>query len=166
MKIVGLVFKELLRIYQLNKPFRGGIGSFVLVILVHNILKKVEKIAQEDYFQQMMAVSHFMAQQFEPYRTVVTSSSSVVQGNPKQQLNIADPESNQLLNTSKIRQMEQIIELFSQCKILLQAIVDQLKTVNPEQKKKMKRLFFEKWNVLFQPHQYEAKETTVLGSEE
>jgi len=38
LKIVSLVFKELLRIYELNKPFKGGIGSFVLVILVYNIL--------------------------------------------------------------------------------------------------------------------------------
>lgn len=39
MRVISLIFKELLRVYQLNKPFLGGIGSFVLVILLHNIIE-------------------------------------------------------------------------------------------------------------------------------
>ena len=39
LKIVCLIVKELLRVHDLNRPFTGGIGSYILVIMIHNILK-------------------------------------------------------------------------------------------------------------------------------
>lgn len=62
LKIVCLVFKQLLGIYDLNKPFTGGIGSYILVILVHNIvkMKNIKVNTHDDITGTIMAVCTFM----------------------------------------------------------------------------------------------------------
>ena len=62
MKVVSLILKELLRIYELNKPFSGGIGSYVLVILVHNIIKMKGLEISKDYFKLLTEVCTFMTE--------------------------------------------------------------------------------------------------------
>lgn len=64
LKIVSLVLKELLRIYELNKPFKGGIGSYVLVILVHNIIKMTKLEMDDNYSQLLNEVCTFMTETF------------------------------------------------------------------------------------------------------
>jgi hypothetical protein len=153
LKVVALVFKELLRIYELNKPFRGGIGSYVLVILVHNLLKMREVPINEDYFGQIIEVCTFMTERFEPYATLIASGGTGgVAVNPKQELNLVDPRSKGLLNTAKLRQINEIVQLFNQFKLLLTRIQNDLGGLNLEERKKMKRVFFEQWNVLFRPN--------------
>ena len=49
LKVVCLVFKELLSVHNLNKPFTGGISSYILVIMAHNIMKMRKKQINGDY---------------------------------------------------------------------------------------------------------------------
>lgn len=59
--MVCLVLKELLRVNELNKPYKGGIGSYVLVILVHNILKLKEVSFDEDLMRELKTVAKYMS---------------------------------------------------------------------------------------------------------
>lgn len=62
--------------------------------------------------------------------------------NPKLEVNIEDPEDKILLNTTKIRQIHEIIDLFDQFKMLLTNLEIELQEINIEERKKMKRIFF------------------------
>jgi DNA polymerase sigma len=155
LKVVSLVLKELLRTYELNKPFTGGIGSFALVILAYNILscERAEKGA--DLAHQLTTICSFMVDKFEPYHTLITANrNTVLRANPKQELNIEDPHENTLLNTARIRQMAQILELLRAFRELLRDIEQELLALAPEERKKMKRVFFEKWDSLFKPEHW------------
>ena len=91
---------------------------------------------------------------FEPHKTVITADAmSKIEGNPKLELNLEDPKGNGLVNTTKIRKINEIIELFSQLKKILSKIQSELTKTNIEERKKMKKIFFENWNILFKPHE-------------
>lgn len=153
-RVLSLIFKELLKVYELNKPFLGGIGSFVLVILVHNIIKMKGIENDNNYYQQLLEICNFMTDHFEPYKTLISSDvKTKLQINPKLELNIEDPLDKVLLNTTKIRQINEIIQMFGQLKMLLTGVETQLLEMNIEERKKMKKIFFEKWNILFRPHE-------------
>lgn len=123
----------MLRIYELNQPFRGGIGSFVLSILIHNIIKIKKVEINEDYYLQMLEVCSFMTESFEPFQALISPYKDThLKPNPKQELNVEDPEDKVLLNTSKIRQINEIIQLFNQFKMLLTSIETELNEINPE----------------------------------
>jgi DNA polymerase sigma len=61
---VCLILKELLRINELNKPFYGGIGSYVLVILVHNILRLKNVDLDDNLMNQLKVVSKYLTTEF------------------------------------------------------------------------------------------------------
>lgn len=58
--VTCLIFKQLLRIYKLNKPYQGGIGSYSLVILTYNILKMKNVVIDSDYFKHILTVINFL----------------------------------------------------------------------------------------------------------
>ena len=145
LKIVCLVFKQLLSIYELNKPFTGGIGSYVLVILVYNIvkMKNIKVTTHDDITSTIMAVCTFMTEEFQPYKTLITASpAKKVEVNSKLELNIVDPEDHCLLNTAKLRQINEIIGLFDQFKKMLKDVEAELMHISLQERKKMKRVFF------------------------
>ena len=61
LKIVCLIVKELLRVYDLNRPFTGGIGSYILVIMVHNILKMNSMPISGNYLRFILFLTDFIA---------------------------------------------------------------------------------------------------------
>jgi DNA polymerase sigma len=61
---ICLILKELLKANELNKPYRGGIGSYVLVILVHNILKLKDVDFEDNLTSQLKAVAKYFATEF------------------------------------------------------------------------------------------------------
>jgi len=50
LKVIGLILKELLKITDLNKNYTGGIGSYILIMLVYNILKMKAVNFDGNYF--------------------------------------------------------------------------------------------------------------------
>ena len=73
-----------------------------------------------DYFKFMMEICEFMTEKFQPFKTLIASSNdSKLNSNPKLELNIEDPKDNSLINTTKIRQINEIIQLFNQFKKML-----------------------------------------------
>ena len=74
-----------------------------------------------------------MTDKFEPYHTLITANkNTVLRPNPKQELNIEDPHENALLNTARIRQMGQVLELFGAFRKLLRNTEEELLLLAPE----------------------------------
>lgn len=65
------------------------------------------------------------------------------------ELNIEDPLTKGLLNTNKVRKINEILTLFKGCLELLRSVESEMLQIKVEEKKKMKRRFFELWNGLF-----------------
>lgn len=61
---ICLILKELLRVNGLNKPYKGGIGSYVLVILAHNILKLKNIDFCESFLDQMKTIAKYLTTEF------------------------------------------------------------------------------------------------------
>ncbi len=57
---ICLILKEILRVNNLNKPYTGGISSYILVILTHNILK-LKNGFEESLLDQIKHIAHFMS---------------------------------------------------------------------------------------------------------
>lgn len=69
---ICLILKELLRVNELNKPYKGGIGSYVLVILVHNILRMKEIDFSDDLLHQLKVITRYLITEFEPFVTLIS----------------------------------------------------------------------------------------------
>lgn len=86
---ICLILKELLRVNGLNKPYKGGIGSYVLVILAHNILKLKNIDFCESFLDQMKAIAKYLTTEFEPFATLITPfKNSKIKPNSELSLNI------------------------------------------------------------------------------
>ena len=110
-----LIFKQLLRLYNLNKPYKGGIGSYSLVIMVYNILKMKNIEIDGNYMRQILSVINFLTKDFEPYITLITPfKHSKLMPNPELILNIEDPHEQVLLNTNTrlISEIQDILQQF------------------------------------------------------
>lgn len=53
--------KDLLRVSNLNKPYIGGISSYVLVVLVYNILMRKDVPIDQDLARQMRTVATYLS---------------------------------------------------------------------------------------------------------
>lgn len=67
-------------------------------------MEKADK--NDDFIHQIHTVCAFMSEKFQPFKTLITANKkTVLTADPKQILNIEDPQENALINTAKIRQM-------------------------------------------------------------
>jgi DNA polymerase sigma len=73
LQVLCLILKDLLRVSNLNKPYIGGISSYVLVVLVYNILMRKEVAIDQDLARQMRTVATYLSTEFKPYVTLVTA---------------------------------------------------------------------------------------------
>lgn len=55
LRTICLLYKEHMRMKSLNKPYKGGISSYVLVMLVYSILSRQNMLSSEkaDYCTQI-----------------------------------------------------------------------------------------------------------------
>ena len=96
--------KELFRRKKLNKPYRGGISSYVLVMMIYNILKFKNLCNETSYFHQINVICEYMSQKFKSFETLICcSKESMAKPDPNLHLNIEDPTTKQLLKTSAFR---------------------------------------------------------------
>ena len=92
----------------------------MLVILVHNIVKKKGIEINDNYLRLMLEVCSYMTETFEPFKTLVSAEEkSDVQIDPTLELNIEYPTEKCLVNTSKVRLIVEIIQIFAQLKKIL-----------------------------------------------
>lgn len=61
LQILCLIMKDLLRVSNLNKPYIGGISSYVLVVLVYNILMRKDVPIDQDLARQMRTVATYLS---------------------------------------------------------------------------------------------------------
>lgn len=77
-----------------------------MVILIYNVLTMERADKNDDFIHQMNTICCFMSEKFQPYKTLITANKkTVLTADPKQILNIEDPQENTLIYTAKIRQM-------------------------------------------------------------
>ena len=127
-------------------------GSYVLVLLTHNIMKYRKISIDGDYLKIIMEICTFMTEDFQPFKTVISVSSlSQLEADPKVELNIEDPTLKNVVTKVKIRQINEILQLLNQFKKMLKDVQLELSQINGEERKKMKRVFYEHWNILFKP---------------
>ena len=123
LKVICLVFKELLSVYNMNRPFTGGMSSMNLVAMTHNIMKMRGKQIKGDYIQFIEDLCQFVTQKFVPFKTLISASNEhKAKVNPQFEMNIEDPKDGSLMDTTNIRQTKEIIQLFSQFKKTLRKI--------------------------------------------
>jgi DNA polymerase sigma len=72
LKVLCLILKDLLRVSDLNKPYTGGISSYVLVVLVYNILVRKSVAIDNDLAGQIRTLATYLSTEFKPYVTLVT----------------------------------------------------------------------------------------------
>ena len=60
---------------------------------------------------------------------------------------------NCLLITRNVRRMGEIVQLLRQLNKMLRQSMNNLMEINREEKKKMKKVFFDDWNLLFHPEE-------------
>lgn len=85
----------------MNKPYKGGMGSYVLVILTYNILKLKEVDLEDNLMNQLKYVANYLTTEFEPFITLITPfKNSTLKPNSEISLNIEDPHEKVLLHTS------------------------------------------------------------------
>jgi DNA polymerase sigma len=83
LKVIGLILKELLKITDLNKNYTGGIGSYTLTMLAFNVLKARKVAFDGNYIHQLTTIAMYMAQDFVPYETLVSSRGNIeLKANP------------------------------------------------------------------------------------
>lgn len=141
--MTALLLKEVLRVNGLNKPFTGGIGSFVLVIMVYSILHCSDHLNGKDYFSQIMCIANFMQHDFEPFVTLITSvKMSKLAASADLDLNIEDPRTHCLLVTSAYK-IKAIVTAFSRFRYSLSAVEEEFYKIGHNEKKKQKKIFFE-----------------------
>jgi DNA polymerase sigma len=135
LKKVAILIKDLLRKKDLNRPYHGGISSYVLAMMLYGIIKKKEKECElskskhdNEYVQkkkkdlveslrtnvyvQLCEICSYL-KDFIPFKTLINPLEVDISPNPDIHLNIVDPFSNTLVKTSAFRIHEIIDELLS-----------------------------------------------------
>ncbi len=72
LRTISLIFKELLRKHNLNKPFTGGISSYVLVMMIYGILKQKDVQINENYYKQIQKIGDFLFHEFISFHTLIS----------------------------------------------------------------------------------------------
>ena len=101
---IFFVIKELFRRKKLNKPYKGGISSYVLVMMIYNILKFKKLCNETSYFHQICVICEYMSHKFKPFETLICCSKEpIAKPDPSIHLNVEDPTTRQLLKTSAFK---------------------------------------------------------------
>lgn len=85
-----------MRVRNLHKPYKGGISSYVLVMMVyiilHNkgLLKKLKKDDETNYYKFFTSFCEYMAKSFIPFQTVVKLKRNVKSEHEKKNIDLME----------------------------------------------------------------------------